>query len=67
MILKTSKGNEDFMNEVSSITKISHVNVVALLGFCFEGQKKALIYELMSNMVLLTNLFTIRDLEPFHL
>ncbi|CAJ2655473.1 unnamed protein product [Trifolium pratense] len=49
-ILKTSKGNdEDFMNEVSSITKTSHVNVVALLGFCSEGSKKALIYELMSN------------------
>jgi len=48
-ILKASKGNEDFMNEVSSITKTSHVNVVSLLGFCFEGRKKALIYELMSN------------------
>jgi serine/threonine protein kinase len=49
-ILKTSKGNGDeFMNEVSSITKTSHVNVVALLGFCFEGRKKALIYELMLN------------------
>ncbi|XP_004512903.1 LEAF RUST 10 DISEASE-RESISTANCEUS RECEPTOR-LIKE PROTEIN KINASE-like 2.3 isoform X2 [Cicer arietinum] len=49
-LLKASKGNgEDFMNEVSSITKTSHVNVVALLGFCFEGRKKALIYELMSN------------------
>ncbi|XP_045833482.1 LEAF RUST 10 DISEASE-RESISTANCE LOCUS RECEPTOR-LIKE PROTEIN KINASE-like 2.5 isoform X1 [Trifolium pratense] len=49
-ILKSSKRNgEDFMNEVSSITKTSHVNVVTLLGFCFEGRKKALIYELMSN------------------
>lgn len=49
-ILKTSKENGDeFMNEVSSITKTSHVNVVTLLGFCFEGRKKALIYELMSN------------------
>jgi len=48
-ILKTSKGNGDeYMNEVSIITRSSHVNVVAL-EFCFEGREKALIYELMSN------------------
>ncbi|CAJ2637016.1 unnamed protein product [Trifolium pratense] len=49
-ILNASKGNgEEFMNEVSSITKTSHINVVALLGFCFDRRKKVLIYELMSN------------------
>ncbi|TYJ15105.1 hypothetical protein E1A91_A10G162100v1 [Gossypium mustelinum] len=36
-ILNKSKSNgEDFMNEVSSISRTSHVNIVALLGFCFE-------------------------------
>ncbi|KAK2429587.1 PR5 receptor kinase [Trifolium repens] len=49
-ILNASKGNgEEFINEVASISRTSHVNVVTLLGFCFEGRKKALIYELMSN------------------
>jgi len=49
-ILNASKGNgEEFINEVASITRTSHVNVVALLGFCFEGRKKALVYEYMSN------------------
>ncbi|XP_061350608.1 LEAF RUST 10 DISEASE-RESISTANCE LOCUS RECEPTOR-LIKE PROTEIN KINASE-like 2.5 isoform X2 [Gastrolobium bilobum] len=49
-ILRSSKGNnEDFINEVASISSTSHVNVVTLLGFCFEGRKKALIYEFMSN------------------
>ncbi|XP_024642006.1 PR5-like receptor kinase isoform X3 [Medicago truncatula] len=49
-ILNPSKGNgEEFINEVSSISRTSHVNVVTLLGFCFEGTKKALIYEFMSN------------------
>jgi len=49
-ILNASKGNgEEFINEVASITRTSHVNVVTLLGFCFEGTKKALIYEFMSN------------------
>ncbi|CAK8574030.1 unnamed protein product [Lathyrus sativus] len=49
-ILSESKGEgEDFINEVASISRTSHVNVVRLLGFCLDGSKKALIYEYMSN------------------
>ncbi|KAK2397485.1 PR5 receptor kinase [Trifolium repens] len=49
-ILNASKENgENFINEVASITRTSHVNIVTLLGFCYEGRKKALIYELMPN------------------
>ena len=43
-VLNTSKGNgEEFINEVASISRTSHVNIVRLLGFCFEGSRKALI------------------------
>ncbi|WVZ14960.1 hypothetical protein V8G54_012526 [Vigna mungo] len=49
-LLRASKGNgKDFINEVASISRTSHVNVVQLLGFCLEGKKKALIYEFMPN------------------
>ena len=49
-LLNSSKGNgEDFINEVASISRTSHVNVVTLLGFCLEGNKRALIYEFMPN------------------
>ncbi|XP_047940708.1 rust resistance kinase Lr10-like isoform X2 [Salvia hispanica] len=49
-VLNESNGNgEDFMNEVASISRTSHVNIVALLGFCFEGSKRALIYDFMPN------------------
>lgn len=49
-VLNASKGNgEDFINEVLSISRTSHVNIVTLLGFCLESRKKALIYELMPN------------------
>ncbi|RWR84556.1 protein NSP-INTERACTING KINASE 3 isoform X1 [Cinnamomum micranthum f. kanehirae] len=49
-VLNNSKGNgEEFINEVASIGRTSHVNIVTLLGFCFEGSKRALIYEFMSN------------------
>ncbi|OAY31407.2 hypothetical protein MANES_14G106200v8 [Manihot esculenta] len=49
-VLKESKSNgEEFVNEVASISRTSHVNIVNLLGFCYEGAKRALIYEFMSN------------------
>ncbi|KAM0826148.1 hypothetical protein ACQ4PT_069075 [Festuca glaucescens] len=40
---------EDFINEVASISRTSHVNVVTLIGFCLEGSKRALIYDYMRN------------------
>ena len=49
-VLSETKGNgEEFINEIASISRTSHVNIVSLLGFCFEGSKRALIYEFMPN------------------
>ncbi|PON39363.1 GPCR kinase [Parasponia andersonii] len=49
-MLGKSKGNgQDFINEVATIGRIHHVNVVRLIGFCVEGSKRALIYDFMSN------------------
>ncbi|XP_008229298.1 PREDICTED: LEAF RUST 10 DISEASE-RESISTANCE LOCUS RECEPTOR-LIKE PROTEIN KINASE-like 2.5 [Prunus mume] len=49
-VLSESKGNgEDFVNEVASIGRTSHVNIVTLSGFCYEEDKRALIYEYMPN------------------
>ncbi|XP_060670957.1 rust resistance kinase Lr10-like [Ziziphus jujuba] len=49
-ILNNSKGNgEDFVNEVSTIGRIHHVNVVRLLGFCADGFRRALVYEFLPN------------------
>jgi serine/threonine protein kinase len=49
MLKDTRDDGEEFMNEVASISRTSHVNVVTLLGFCLEGSKRALIYEYMPN------------------
>ncbi|XP_044974691.1 rust resistance kinase Lr10-like [Hordeum vulgare subsp. vulgare] len=38
---------EDFINEVSTIGRIHHVNVVRLVGFCSEEMRRALVYEYM--------------------
>ncbi|KAK4284199.1 hypothetical protein QN277_001063 [Acacia crassicarpa] len=49
-VIRESKGSgEEFLNEVASISRTSHVNIVTLLGFCFERNKGVLIYEYMSN------------------
>ncbi|PIA35991.1 hypothetical protein AQUCO_03400112v1 [Aquilegia coerulea] len=49
-VLNESKGNgEEFVNEVATIGRTNHVNVVSLLGFCYEGTKRALVYEYMPN------------------
>ncbi|KAJ0256083.1 Serine-threonine/tyrosine-protein kinase [Hirschfeldia incana] len=50
-VLKDSKGynSEDFINEVASISQTSHINIVTLLGFCYEGSKRAILYEFLEN------------------
>ncbi|XP_068666602.1 LEAF RUST 10 DISEASE-RESISTANCEUS RECEPTOR-LIKE PROTEIN KINASE-like 2.4 [Aristolochia californica] len=49
-MLSKSKGDgQDFINEVATIGRIHHVNVVSLVGFCSQGSKRALIYEFMPN------------------
>ena len=52
-VLMASKGKgEEFINEVASISRTSHINIVTLLGFCLEGKKRVLIYEFMPNGLL---------------
>ncbi|KAK7275275.1 hypothetical protein RIF29_16386 [Crotalaria pallida] len=49
MLDRSKHNGDEFMNEVASISRTSHVNIVTLLGFCFEGSKRALVYEYMAN------------------
>ncbi|KAF8015213.1 hypothetical protein BT93_H0882 [Corymbia citriodora subsp. variegata] len=49
-ILNESKSNgQDFISEVATIGRIHHVNVVQLVGFCFDYSKQALVYDFMPN------------------
>jgi len=51
MILNsTTKDNgEEFINEVGTMGRIHHVNVVRLVGFCADGFRRALVYEFLPN------------------
>ncbi|XVF53414.1 hypothetical protein PTKIN_Ptkin05aG0097900 [Pterospermum kingtungense] len=49
-ILNNSIGNgEEFINEVGTMGRIYHVNVVRLVGFCADGFRRALVYEFLPN------------------
>ncbi|XP_048229110.1 uncharacterized protein LOC8274361 [Ricinus communis] len=48
--LNNSTGNgEEFINEVGTMGRIHHVNVVRLVGFCADGFRRALVYEFLPN------------------
>ncbi|WMV53574.1 hypothetical protein MTR67_046959 [Solanum verrucosum] len=49
MLSKPKAGGKHFINEVATIERIHHVNVVGLVGYCFEGTKCALLYDFMHN------------------
>ncbi|KAE8684259.1 putative RING/U-box superfamily protein [Hibiscus syriacus] len=49
-VLNDFKGNgEEFINEVSSMGRIHHVNMTRLVGFCADGYNRALVYEYLPN------------------
>ncbi|KAF7830702.1 rust resistance kinase Lr10-like [Senna tora] len=49
-ILNNTEGDgKDFINEVGTMGKIHHINVVRLLGFCADGFHRALVYDFFSN------------------
>ncbi|XP_059599316.1 PR5-like receptor kinase isoform X2 [Vitis vinifera] len=49
VLLMSKADGQDFINEVATIGRIHHINVVKLVGFCIEGSKWALIYDFMPN------------------
>ncbi|KAG6499862.1 rust resistance kinase Lr10-like [Zingiber officinale] len=61
---------QEFINEVATIGRIHHINIVRLLGFCSERSTRALIYEFMPNESLEKYIFLGQDKgsnKPFNM
>ncbi|KAM0894827.1 hypothetical protein ACQ4PT_024268 [Festuca glaucescens] len=45
----STQGVEELKNELSSVAKLEHKNLVTLLGVCLEQQERLLVYEFVPN------------------
>lgn len=52
------KGLTEFKSEIAVLTKVRHRHLVALLGYCLDGNEKLLVYEYMPQGTLSRHLFS---------
>eukprot|EP00249_Psilotum_nudum_P030446 c43065_g1_i1 orf=268-3318(-) len=52
-----SKGLNEFQAEIAVLTKVRHRHLVALLGYCIDGDERLLVYEYMPMGTLSKHLF----------
>ncbi|KNA10981.1 hypothetical protein SOVF_139360 [Spinacia oleracea] len=52
----SQEAEKEFQNEISLLSKIRQQNIITLLGYCIHGDSRFLVYELMENGCLETQL-----------
>ncbi|KAG8085848.1 hypothetical protein GUJ93_ZPchr0010g8859 [Zizania palustris] len=55
------QGNNEFLTEVSKLSRLHHENLVDIIGYCADGDQRLLVYEFISAGTLEDHLF---DLTP---
>ncbi|XP_010528574.1 PREDICTED: receptor protein kinase TMK1-like [Tarenaya hassleriana] len=53
----SGKGSAEFKSEIAVLTKVRHRHLVALLGYCLDGNEKLLVFEYMPQGTLSRHLF----------
>lgn len=57
----SEKGLAEFMSEIAVLTKVRHRHLVALLGYCLDGNERLLVYEYMPQGTLSRHLFNWKE------
>ncbi|XVE91829.1 hypothetical protein REPUB_Repub01dG0045300 [Reevesia pubescens] len=57
----SEKGLAEFKSEIAVLTKVRHRHLVALLGYCLDGNERLLVYEYMPQGTLSRHLFNWKD------
>ncbi|XP_031491885.1 receptor protein kinase TMK1-like [Nymphaea colorata] len=57
----STKGLNEFQSEIAVLTKVRHRHLVALLGYCLDGNEKLLVYEYMPQGPLSRHLFSWKE------
>ncbi|KAL1568658.1 mitogen activated protein kinase [Salvia divinorum] len=62
----SENGLEEFRSEIAVLTKVRHRHLVALLGYCLDGNERLLVFEYMPQGTLSRFLFSWKDegLQP---
>lgn len=55
------KGLAEFKSEIDVLTKVRHRHLVALLGYCLDGDEKLLVYEYLPQGALSRHLFSWKE------
>ncbi|XP_077235997.1 receptor protein kinase TMK1-like [Tasmannia lanceolata] len=58
----SGKGLKEFTSEIAVLTKVRHRHLVALLGYCLDGNERLLVYEYMPQGTLGDHLFNWKEL-----
>ncbi|XP_031266965.1 receptor protein kinase TMK1-like isoform X4 [Pistacia vera] len=57
----SEKGLAEFKSEIAVLTKVRHRHLVALLGYCLDGNERLLVYEYMPQGTLSRHLFNWKE------
>lgn len=57
----SEKGLDEFKSEIAVLTKVRHRHLVALLGYCLDGNERLLVYEYMPQGTLSRFLFNWKE------
>ncbi|ESQ46735.1 hypothetical protein EUTSA_v10028322mg [Eutrema salsugineum] len=57
LLRRSAQGMQGFANEVRLMASVQHINLVQVLGYCFEGDEMILVFEFLENSSLDTYIF----------